>query len=232
MNTNIVRSLLLILTTTTYILPAADSESYSSTSESTDTFSEEKEQGPINISERLTSPHAAVRNNNAVGIVILAINGANLNEKNKHGETPLHEAARLGHVHCLARLLQLKADINAQDNYRKTPLHLAIIWNHKECVSTLMAQGALLDVQDHRGFTPLHCAAQTGSLEIFTELLLAGADQNICTIHGATIEDIAQQYLQPHIVSYLKTDEPLNSFSDHKSVTFEKNIKRIKRKEK
>ena len=46
-------------------------------------------------------------------------------QKNNHGETPLHIAAREGHIDIAELLINKGADINAKNNYGKTPFDCA-----------------------------------------------------------------------------------------------------------
>ncbi|QQR49182.1 ankyrin repeat domain-containing protein [bacterium] len=213
MKTNIVRSLLALLITTSCAMPAAKSE-----------------QALAQILKKSQSLHQVVRWNNAPSIVLLVINGADINERNSAGETPLHVAAMFGNLHCLARILDFKADINAQDNIGKTPLHHAVSWKHKECISTLLARGACVNIQDRRGFTPLHCAAQVGALDILATLLSIGADRNARTAKDETIKDIAKKHYQYEIVNYLLINEPFYNLVEQRSVSFEKKDKKSKQK--
>ena len=46
-------------------------------------------------------------------------------QKNNHGETPLHIAAREGHIDIAELLINKGADVNAKNNYGKTPFDYA-----------------------------------------------------------------------------------------------------------
>jgi FOG: Ankyrin repeat len=51
--------------------------------------------------------------------------GVDPNVRERHGVTPLHYAARNGHLDVVEFLLEHGADPNVQDNDGKTPLHYA-----------------------------------------------------------------------------------------------------------
>ena len=47
--------------------------------------------------------------------------GANINARNREGNTPLHFAAGNGHTEAIRILLDAGADIDAKNNYRQKP---------------------------------------------------------------------------------------------------------------
>ncbi len=49
--------------------------------------------------------------------------GANVNIKNKNGETPLHRAVRLHYIELAETLINYGADVNTEDEHGITPLH-------------------------------------------------------------------------------------------------------------
>lgn len=59
-------------------------------------------------------------------IRILIENGANLNEQDLSGKTPLHYASELGRVRCIPFLLQKGAKLDIRDKSGKTPLELCL----------------------------------------------------------------------------------------------------------
>ena len=78
--------------------------------------------------------------------------GADVNAKNKAGQTPLHEAAGRGHNKEVAALLiTAGADVNARDANGMTPLHYTALGGHKEIAELLIAKGADVNAKDGIG---------------------------------------------------------------------------------
>mmetsp|Transcript_28131 Transcript_28131/g.72942 ORF Transcript_28131/g.72942 Transcript_28131/m.72942 type:complete len:185 (-) Transcript_28131:169-723(-) len=76
------------------------------------------------------------------------------------GYTPLHYAARAGHVAGVRLLLDAGSDVNrATTAGHATPLHRAAYMGHAEVVRLLLKGGANAKAQDTDGDTPLHKAA-------------------------------------------------------------------------
>lgn len=68
--------------------------------------------------------------------------GSNVNVSNNKGRTPLHNAARSGHVDIAEELILWKADINCKDTDDKTPLLLALDGKHHGLVQLLLQYSA------------------------------------------------------------------------------------------
>jgi len=82
-------------------------------------------------------------------------------------KTPLHHAARDGHLSCVAMLLgkhgsyKLTPDeVNSANVDGWTPLHAAAFYGHSQICGKLLAAGARLDAVSSRGSTPLMLAQQ------------------------------------------------------------------------
>jgi ankyrin repeat protein len=76
------------------------------------------------------------------------------------GLTPLHEAARGGHVDILQLLLNHGASVNAVTNHGYTPFHHAARVGHVDILQLLLNHGASVNAVDKYGETPLHHAAR------------------------------------------------------------------------
>ena len=96
----------------------------------------------------------------------LLAKGAEVDVKNKWGETPLHEAAEHGHLDVVKALLAKGAEVDAKNKHGKTPLHLAAKDGNLDVVKELLAKGAEVDAKDEDGRTPLDLAASEGHLDV------------------------------------------------------------------
>ena len=85
--------------------------------------------------------------------------------------TPLAEAAALGKVWAVNRLLEAKADVNVKDADGKNPLMIALNEGHQEMVVPLHHNGTDIDAQDNYGLSAIHLAAGTGNLAAVRILL-------------------------------------------------------------
>lgn len=80
-------------------------------------------------------------------ILALVDAGADVNEVEGAGNTPLHSAAYEGWVEGVQLLLQLGAKVNASNNAGDTPWHWASNMGHQEVVHLLEQVGRLVDPQ-------------------------------------------------------------------------------------
>jgi len=89
-------------------------------------------------------------------------NKLNLNASNEEENTPLHLAAKEGHVKIVDAMLQFAGEltINANNIRGNTPLHLAAIHGHVDVVKKLVEPKFEVDLNNRyrQGQTPLHFA--------------------------------------------------------------------------
>ena len=105
--------------------------------------------------------------------------GANVNQHDNGGWTPLYWASYYGHQTVVQALITAGADINQQDNEGCTPLHEAVTRGHLEVAQALIAAGADINQQNNEGETPLHRAAHSGHQEIVNLINRVNAFPNI-----------------------------------------------------
>jgi ankyrin repeat protein/GTPase SAR1 family protein len=71
-----------------------------------------------------------------------------VNEEHQNARTPLHWAARNGHIDVCSFLLERHANINSQDQYLQTALHKSCKGNHVACAELLISKGADPKIKD------------------------------------------------------------------------------------
>ena len=99
---------------------------------------------------------------------------------NTRGGTPLHLAARQGHVRTASALLAAGASVDAKDKDGWTPLHLAADGGHEEVVRLLLDDKADPNALNNHAdkLSPLHGAVLSGKRKIVELLIDHGADPN------------------------------------------------------
>lgn len=140
---------------------------------------------------------------------LLVVSGADVDARNKKGDTPLHMAVDKGFNVIVELLLKLKADVNAKDAEGRTPLHRTVLVREQQVLtqvgaggkeeqieeaadpggdtaSILLKKGANPNLQDKDGKTPLHYVAEYDLGEFLVPLVKAGADGSIKDKSGKT----------------------------------------------
>ena len=141
-----------------------------------------------------TPLHAAVRTNGQDILQILLSHAEvwNINLVDADLEdTPLHLAAKRGHLKMAELLLHHGANLNSKNCFQQAPLHCAVNTTHKKIVKLLCTKGCDINSRDEDGNTPLHCAVRSESSAIAKMLLEAGCDMNAQNSCGDTAHDLA-----------------------------------------
>ncbi|XRB24347.1 ankyrin repeat domain-containing protein [Pseudoscourfieldia marina] len=112
--------------------------------------------------------------------------------ENASGYTPLHYAARAGHVECVRLLIASACNVNATTRAGgSTALHRAAFTGHIEVVSLLLDAGADASIRNTDGQTAAHDAARGGHGDVLA--VLERAHAGISTLEdnrGRTAKDM------------------------------------------
>lgn len=124
-------------------------------------------------------------------VVALLRDGADIEEHNSHGWTPLMAASLHGQVDLARLLLDHGADLHAVNAEGKSAIHYAAMRGGAGAVRLLARLGADVNAADtFGGYAPLHLAAAHCNREIVQEtcaaLLAAGAEVDARTKWGTT----------------------------------------------
>ncbi|MCS5712202.1 ankyrin repeat domain-containing protein [Candidatus Berkiella aquae] len=92
----------------------------------------------------------------------------------------LHQAARVGDLALVKKLMAEGSNVNQQDLFGSTPLHMAVMYGHKAVVEYLCDHGADINAKTYRmdeyAYTPLDLAAgYSPNTQVFSYLLNKGA---------------------------------------------------------
>jgi len=98
---------------------------------------------------------SAVENGDAAAVKQFIDAGADVDVRDKWGNTPIHYACELGHTDVVRLLLKRGADVNECDEISWTPLHVACEHGYANLVRLLLERGAETDTRTKSGSTPL-----------------------------------------------------------------------------
>ncbi|XP_012494169.1 PREDICTED: ankyrin repeat and SOCS box protein 9 isoform X2 [Propithecus coquereli] len=128
--------------------------------------------------------------------------------------SPIHEAAKRGHVECVESLIAHGSNIDHNISHLGTPLYLACENQQIACAKKLLESGA--SVNQGRGLdSPLHAVARTCSGELARLLMDFGADTQAKNAEGKSPVELvppesplAQLFLQREGASPLPEPKP------------------------
>lgn len=125
--------------------------------------------------------HMAIgENRNHQALRILIAKGADINQVNWNGWTPLHAACAEGYIEATQVLIQAGAKLDCVTKDRgDTPLHLAAGNGNLRVVKELLEHCVDINSRNNNGSTPLFLSVFHGYKEIVELLLKKGANANI-----------------------------------------------------
>jgi ankyrin repeat protein len=101
----------------------------------------------------------------------LITQGADVNARNRFGDTPLRRAAYEGHTQVVELLINRGANVNTRNGSLGTALHGAAHAGVAEIAALLLNHGANVNARNKLGKTPLHYAVEARASEV-VELLI------------------------------------------------------------
>ncbi|XP_063904039.1 uncharacterized protein LOC135123371 [Zophobas morio] len=145
--------------------------------------------------------------------------GAEINQGNIHGATPLFVSSEMGHEEIVEYLVTVGAEINRARIDGTTPLHIASFNGHRNVVEYLVTAGAEINRAMHEGATSLLLACQNGHQKVVEYLASVGAEINRAKNGSVTPLYVASQSGHEKVVKYLVTVGAEINHADENAVT-------------
>jgi ankyrin repeat protein len=141
--------------------------------------------------------------------------GADVNQTDKSGNSPLLLAAMYGPEASVKALLEAGADVNQTDKSGNSPLLLAAMYGPeasvKALVKTLLEAGAAVDQTNKWGVAPLSLAAEFAPEAVVKQLLEAGAAvDHACDYSMTALHHAAKNGHEANIDALLKAGADVN----------------------
>ena len=134
---------------------------------------------------------------------MLLARGAEIEARDREGNTPLYWAAWHGAGPVVDVLLAHRAEVDARNQSGWSPLMAAAAGGHTAVVSALLARGADVEVRDKEGFGPLQSAVERGRVETVELLLAHGADPAALVADGRSALHLAAAGGYAHMIAVL-----------------------------
>lgn len=134
---------------------------------------------------RTQNIHQAIINGDSEHVKSLLSGGANINERNRLGGTPLHTAMINGKWEIAELLISKNPDVNVRDKNGKTPLYLAVEKDQQKIVDLLLAKKDIdVNAVTRAGQNALTLAKSKGNTEMTELLLKHGAEEPVLDMEG------------------------------------------------
>ena len=124
---------------------------------------------------------------------LIAEHPEHVNARGGNHVTPMHAAAKAGHVEILSLLLEHGADLEGRAKFDMTPLHKASFYGKLEAARCLLDHGANINARDRDDWTPLYWAiTEKSNIQAVRFLLERGADVNALDKSGKNLSHQAR----------------------------------------
>lgn len=156
--------------------------------------------------EGLAAIHLAAQDDKANVIEVMAQLNCDINIPTRDDQlTPLHIAAKQGHVESIKQLHVEGAYLDAVSIYGETPLHLAIQSGHLPVINELIERGAALDAVTYYGDNPIHLAIKyVQSSSVLDKLIQSVDDLSRVDFDGLAPIHLAAKYGQLETLRFFK----------------------------
>merc|ERR1712034_260214 len=129
--------------------------------------------------------------------------GANVNQVNHDGMTPLYMSCYVGHLPVVEYLINNGANVNQARYDGRTPLLVSSVEGDLPIVEYLINNGANVNQADYEGITPLYMSSQRGYLSVVKYLINHEADVNQADNDGVTSLAVAIANSHTEIAKFL-----------------------------
>ncbi|OII73367.1 ankyrin-repeat protein [Cryptosporidium ubiquitum] len=132
---------------------------------------------------------AAIRGNRMITETLIKY-GADINDKDEDGKTPLHYASFRPNSDYIKWLIEKGADVNGKDKYGRTPLHVASLSGNLEITKILVDNGSQIQLRDIWDMSPLSLASTREHPEMvaYLELISGEKASEISVIRGFELD--------------------------------------------
>jgi ankyrin repeat protein len=144
-----------------------------------------------------------IYNRDLFALKVLDMLGADFNQPNMQGETPLHQIAKNGNANIARFIIPKQNQIDCINFEGKTALLLAIESGNYDLTEILLKNNASLEISNDHGNTPLHIAVTYGNLRITKLLLMNHANPNALNLKNSTPLILACNSNYPKIAELL-----------------------------
>ena len=162
----------------------------------------------VNVRDSATGNTAiefAVQHGNREVVQALLWAKADVNAKNRSGQTVLMMLTEKATADILWDLINAGAKVNLKDNDGDTALSEVAQINNTEALKVLLDAGAKVNIANDDGETPLMLAAGNGYVNNVRTLLLAGADVNAKSKKGKTALNYARDNHEEAVIRLLNS---------------------------